>query len=287
MADDEHTEDASAPESAPDNVLQVAVQERLPVTFFDEVVLAVRAADGLIYLAVHDLCTIVELSPSAQVRRIRAHEDLVEGLVRANIDTGYGIKAQYFLQLDLCPLWLVSVNTRRTRAAVKGRLRHLRRYLITEIYAAFARVSGLPEQSSRHIEDLRDLDRIEPAVTDLAERQSRLEESQSKARLAWRDLDARIRALESRSGQVITPAQRGYLYTLVQAWGAARADHEPQTSRNPYAACWAALKARFHLARYDDLPAEQYADAVAFVRAAYRQLTDTDLDIPEQSELDL
>jgi hypothetical protein len=191
------------------------------------------------------------------------------------------------LHLDLCPLWFVTVTTRRTNAAVNGRLRHLRRYLITEIYAAFVRTSGLPEQSSRQIEDLRDLDQIEPALHDLAERQARMEARQDKARQAWRDLDARVRALEVRSGQAITPAQRGYLSTLVQAWGAARAEQDPQSTRNPYAACWAAVKARFRIARYEDLPASQYAEAVAFVRAAYHQMTGTDLDIPEQSELDL
>ncbi len=287
MTDADHTENTPEADTTPDDVPHIPVHERLPVTFVDQVVLAVRAPDGLIYLAVKDLCTIVELVPAAQVRRIRAHENLNEGLVQADIDTGYGVKAQYFLQLDRCPLWFVTVNTRRTKAAVKGRLRHLRRYLITEIYAAFARTSGLPEQSSRQIEDLRDLDQIEPALHDLAERQARMEASQDKARQAWRDLDARVRALEVRSGQAISPAQRGYLYTLVQAWGAARAERDPQSTHNPYAACWAAVKARFRIARYEDLPAGQYAEAVAFVRTAYHQMTGMDLDIPEQSELDL
>ena len=200
MATPEHPEDADAAIPASHTAPRIDIGEQLPVTFFDQVVLAIRAADGLIYLAVHALCAIVELASAAQLRRIRAHEDLREGLVQAAVDTGYGIKAQYFLQLDLCPLWFITVNTRRAKPAVKGRLRHLRRYLITEIYAAFTRLSGLPEHSSRQIEDLGDLDQIEPAFQELAERQARIEASQGKARHAWRDLDARVRALEVRSG---------------------------------------------------------------------------------------
>ena len=73
----------------------------------------------------------------------------------------------------------------------------------------------------------------------------------------------------------------------MQAWGAAHAKQNPHLTRNPYAACWAALKARFRIARYEDLPASQYADAVAFVRATYHHLTGVDLDLPEQGELDL
>lgn len=265
----------------------ITVRERLPITIFEDVALAIRGDDGLIYLAVSDICAVVQLAPYSQLRRIRSNEDLVDGLVRAAIDTGYGVKEQYFLQLELYPLWLIGVNTRKAAPQVRGRLQHLKRYLIAEVYAAFARITGLPESSSRDLEDLRELDQIETSLNDLAARQQRLEESQARARQAWRDLDARMRALEGQRDEVITDAQRGYLYTLVQAWGQARAERQPESVRNPYAACWAALKARFRLSRYEDLPKREYPAAVAFVRDAYRQLTGTDLDIPEQTSLDL
>jgi hypothetical protein len=266
----------------------IVVQERLPITLFDTVALAVRGEDGLIYLALNDICAVVNLAPSSQLRRIRGSEDLVDGLVQAELDTGYGVKAQYFLQLELYPLWLIGVNTRKASAQTRGRLQHLKRYLIAEVYAAFARATGLPEASSREIEDLHDLDHLSHALDNLEGRQQQLEESQERARRAWRDLDARLRALEGKRVDVITGAQRGYLYTIVQAWGQARAALHPETATsNPYAACWATFKARFHLDHYEDLPMREYANAVAFVRDAYRQLTGKELDIPEQTTLDL
>lgn len=274
------------PKPNPD-IPRIAVRERLPITLFDTVALAIRGDDGLIYLALSDICGVVNLAPSSQLRRIRGNEDLADGLVFAAIDTGYGVKEQYFLQLELYPLWLMGVNTRKAAPQTHGRLRHLKRYLIAEVYAAFARVTGLPETSSREIEDLRDLDSIEHSLTTLTERQEQLAASQERARRAWKDMDARLRALESRSTGVISDAQRGYIYTLVQAWGQARAARDPESARNPYAACWATLKARFRLSRYEDLPLAEYAAAVAFVRDAYRQITGTELDIPEQSALDL
>jgi len=276
----------STPEQPPETPLMEA-RERLPITLFDSVALAIRGGDGLIYLAVSDICSVVNLAPSSQLRRIRGNEDLADGLVRAAVDTGYGVKEQYFLQLELYPLWLIGVNTRKAAPQTRGRLQHLKRYLIAEVYAAFARATGLPETSSREIEDLRDLDQIEGSLNDLDARQRQLEESQERARRAWRDLDARVRALEGQREGAITEAQRGYLYTLVQAWGQARAAREPNASRNPYAACWATLKARFRLSRYEDLPLREYPTAVAFVRDAYRQLTGSELDIPEQGTLDL
>ena len=51
-------------------------REQLPITLFDGAVLAVRAADGAIYLVVQDLCTALGLIPSSQLRAIRADERL-------------------------------------------------------------------------------------------------------------------------------------------------------------------------------------------------------------------
>lgn len=266
----------------------LTIVEQMPITMFDEAVLAARTTDGLIYLVIADLCALVSLDTASQVRRIRTHEDLSEGLARAAIDTGFGIKAQLFLQIDLCPIWFVTINTRRAKPSVRGRLQHLRRYLIAETYAAFARATGLPEQSSRQIEDLGELDRIDPALNDLAERQGRLEASQDKARQAWRALDARVRALEYQVAGVISPAQRGHIYNLVHAWATARVERaNTLTYSAAIASCWATLKARFRLARYTDLPAKEYDTCIAFIRASYRSLTGEELALPEQGELDL
>lgn len=51
-------------------------REQLPITLFDGVVLAVRAADGHIYLVLRDLCTTLELISSSQLRAIRADQRL-------------------------------------------------------------------------------------------------------------------------------------------------------------------------------------------------------------------
>jgi len=105
---------------------------------------------------------------------------------------------------------------------------------------------------------------------------------------AMREIQERIDALESRQTGTISRAQRGYIYQIVQAWGAAKAERGPRISRSgAFAACWSAFKLRYRIARYGDLPAKQYQEAVAFVRQSYRTLTGVELDLPEQGELPL
>lgn len=269
-------------------------REQLPVTYFGGVVLAVRHPDGTIYLSIRDLCDVIGLNRSSQMRRLRRHADLGKGLVPFLVQTAGGRQAQEFLALEKVPTWLLSV-TARTTDAVRDKLSYLQTYLVREVYAAFARLAGLPEQESRQIEDLEDLRRLDTSLNALAERQAQIEASQDMAREAWRDMAAQIRALtdrltalEQQTEGPLTRGQRGHLYQLVQTWGAAKAKREPRLSKSAaFHAVWAALNARFRVARYEDIPAARYREAVQFVEMAYQALTGEALSLPEQGELDL
>lgn len=285
----------TTPEVPGDTRPTITPREQLPVTYFGSVVLAARHPDGSIALAVRDLCEMLGVNRSSQMRRIEAHADLRQGLVSFWVQTAGGPQPQEFLQLEKVPAWLLGISSRRTSDATQDKLRHLQAYLVQEVYAAFARLAGLAEQGSRQIEDLEDLRRMDLAVNALAERQARIEQSQDRAREAWRDLSAQIRELagrmaevEQRVGGTITRAQRGHLYQLVQAWGAARAEKDARIRRSAaFQAVWAAFKVRFQLARYEDLPVARYREAVQFINDNYRALTGSDLDLPEQGELEL
>ena len=274
--------------------------EQVVVTFFDLPCLTVRDADGSIYLSIGDMCAATGVNRSSQMRRLRNHRQLAKGLKQFRIPTPGGLQNQEFLHLQMTAAWLLSIGSARTgdadrQQAVRERLDYLQLHLIDEVYRAFARLTGLPESGAAAIEDLDDLRQIDPTLSALAERMATMEQSQGRARDAWRSLRVdlstlatRVQALEQKVGGTITKAQRGYIYQLVQAWATARAEREPRLSRSAaYAACWATLKRHYQLASYEDLPAAKFADCIAFIKHAYRQATGEDLNLPEQSEMDL
>ena len=276
--------------------------ELLPITLLDAAVLAVRAGDGTIYLSCRDVCQAFSVSLGPQLRRLRNHAVLSTGLARFRVPTAGGPQAQDFLLLEHVPTWLVLINGARVSDTVRERLVWYQRYIIREVYRAFAALTGLPDGESRQIEDLADLSRIGLALSELdsrqratESRQEALEHSQQQARQVWldlqnamREIQARVDALDSQPAGPISRSQRGYIYQLVQAWGMAKAERDSRVSRNgAFAACWTALKLRYRIARYEDLPANKYQDAIAFIRQSYRALTGTDLDLPEQGELPL
>ena len=262
--------------------------ETLVVTFFEHPCLAARATDGTIYVSIRDLCDAVGLRSHSQIRRLRADEDLRTGLQTFRVVTAGGPQDQEFLILEFVPTWVSSVQRSRASVSVRERLRFLRLFAIRETYNAFVRVAGLPAGASRAIEDLRDLERVDDAMITIAERQQAIEESQQLARSAWRELDARIRSLEEKVGGLISTSQRGHIYQLVQVWATARSALEPELSRSEiFQACWGAIKTRYRIAKYEQLPAAQYADCVQYIKSAYRRLTGDDLNLPEQTTLDL
>lgn len=269
--------------------------EQLPITLFDSVVLAARTSDGTIWLVLRDLCAALGLALEAQRRRIRAN-DLLH-LSQLRLREGHQLRILDVLQLDDVSVWLIGVQSQRVNEDVRQRVEYVRAYLITAVRAAFAQLTGLPE-TSRQVEDLRDLDRIEVALRGLEElgaRQNSLEANQDRARAAFGDLTAlireiqsRVQALEAQSKQHLSPAQRGTIHQLVQTWGNAQAARHPdQRSGESIRACWRQFNQRFGISTYTDLPAARYDEAIQFIKQQYRALTGREIDAVEQTGMEL
>ena len=263
--------------------------ETLVVTFFEHPCFTARLADGTIALSIRDLCDAIGLRLYSQLRRLRADPDLAEGIVRLRVPTAGGMQDQDFLILEFVAAWVSTTDRSRASAIVQERLRYLRIFSIRHVNDAIARAAGLPEGPSRNIEELNDLSRYDEAIRGLAQQQRAMEESQEKARQAWRDHELRLRTIETQLvGEVVlSRSQRGVIYQLVQSWAQARVEHEHITSAAAFAGCWSAIKARYKVAKYEDIRASQFDDCVADIQRAYQQLTGIPLEVSEQGELPL
>jgi hypothetical protein len=269
--------------------------EQLPVPLFDGVVLAARSPDGAVYLALRDLCITLKLNLAAQRRRIRDDDNL--HLLALRIFDGRQFRSLDFLLLDDVPTWILTIQLAAVNDEVRDRIRYIKEYLVGAVKAAFAQLTHLPDKPSRAIEDLRELDRIEQAfenLTSLASRQESLEQSQDRARMVFRDMQAqlvqlqsRIQVLEQQAKIRISPAQRGTLYNMVQRWGQAAATRQKIDAGEGIRASWRLFNKRFDLATYTDLPAAYYDDAIQFIKEQYRGLTNREIDAVEQGGLEL
>lgn len=262
--------------------------EQSPIPIFDTVALAVRSGDGLIWLAVNDLAVAVNVVPHAQRRRVRANVLLRRYVREFRVQTAGGAQPQLFLQLEGVGLWVMTINTATVSDAIRDRLVWLQQHLEQAVRRAFAEAAGLPERSS-DVEDLDDLSRVDAILQGLVQQQGALRGSQDKLAQTVAELAERVRTLEAQQtseAPLISKAQRGQLYDLVLQWASQlQARNEQMTIGAARATCWATFKRRFKLAEYHHLPASRYDEAIAFIRAAYRDLGGGDL--PSQASLDL
>lgn len=202
--------------------------------------------------------------------------------------TAGGLQAVDCLILEFVPAWIATVSRANATPIVQERLRYFTLFSIRDVYAAVAREAGLPAASSRQIEELGDLTAFDASIQRLAERQQAIEDSQDKARQAWRNLDARVRRLEEAAVEgKLSVRQRGMVYHLVQTWAEGRATRERVSIGVALRACRSALCTRYKVSRYEDIERQYYDVCVGYIQRQYKKLTGSDLHLPEQGELDL
>jgi hypothetical protein len=270
-------------------------REQLPITLFDHVVLSARTEDGQIHLSLRDLCDALSLELTRQRRRINTNPSL--HLIQLRVLQGRQLRTLDFLLLDDVSLWILNVQTLRVSPEVRARFEYVKTYLETAVRQAFATLTGLPEGPSNTIEDLTDLDQIDLALrefTALRDRQESIEQSQDRARLAYRDLfqmvrdlRGRVQSLEAQAKLRLSPAQRGTIYQMVQVWGEARAEQDSRLMAGAAIhRCWREINARFGISTYTDLPAAQVDAAIQFIKAQYHALTGQELPAVAQAGLE-
>lgn len=282
---------------------------QLPIVLFDAVVLALRGDNGLIYLSFPDLCSMFNQRVQRQRRRIR-EIPMLAPLASFRIFLNNQVRVIDAMVLDDVPSWLLATRPRTVDPVVARRISYVQDYLKGTVNEAFAALTGLAIQQSNRIEalgDLAQLDESAAALQALRERQQGIEESQDKARTAFRGLQTRQGSVETTVTQLadevarlreelrrvqqvlesrITPEQQNTLYRLVHAWGDARAAAKGGTSGPEIRRSWAELNAAMGVTQYTKIPAAKFDRAVQHIQQQYQVITGQELPATQQTTLE-
>lgn len=269
-----------------ENKLQVRVQRE--VSFYDDVLIAVRGVDDDIYVSLPHLCDALGLDRQAQTRRIQRHTVLDAGLRQGDalLEKG-GRRNIYLLRVDLIPLWLAGISSRAVRPELQPKIERYQSEVASLLYREM-QAGTLTLDPDVDFDALLDDDsaaaqayKMARAVLDLARHQLLLE-----ARLTRR-LDAQEAALDAglaRLGQLearlgedpahISPAQASQLSQAVKA---VALKMSAKTGRNEYGGVYGELYRRFEITSYKLLPADRFAAAMAWLTEWHQALVD---DVP-------
>ena len=111
--------------------------------FYDDELIAIKAEDGQIYVSLRHLCESIGVTRQPQVRRIREHHVLSKGYTGGTIMIppgkrgGGGRQQAGVLRVDLVPLWLSGIDTKRVKESVREKLEKYQEEVAKVLWEAF------------------------------------------------------------------------------------------------------------------------------------------------------
>jgi len=240
--------------------------EQKTVDFYGDELIALRGNDRQIYVSVSHLCSILEINRRSQVRRIRDHTVLADGYLLGGVETAGGQQTMGLLRVDLVPLWLTGLDTRRVAPEIKEKLERYQREAAKVLWEAFQEgrltmatsIDELLETESPAAQAYK----MASAIMQMA-RQQLLLESQVGAHTAQlAEYGKRLETIEEQlgdPGQHITPEQAMQISQAVKAVA-----HElgKNSRRNEYGGVYGELYRRYSINSYKALPKSKFDDAL-------------------------
>lgn len=261
------------------NKLEVVDQRE--VTFYGDELIAVKAADGNIYVSFRHLCDALGVSRNSQVRRIKRQPILDKGYKGGAIMTppseegvGGGRQQAGLLRVDLVPLWLAGIDTGRVNEDIRPKLERYQEEVARVLWEAFqaGRLTADPAFSDLLKQDTLAVQAYKTAlaVVDLARAQVILESQLT-------DHEKRLEAIEAQLGDPDRFVTRDQASRISQAVKAVAMEYGRKTKRNEYGAVYGELYRKFNIPDYKSLPAAKFQAAMNFLTEWYQSLTDKDV----------
>ena len=272
--------------------------EQKSVIFYDDELLAVRSKDGQIYVSFRHLCDSFGLDRRSQLRKIRDHEILSEGYAGGVIMTppgergGGGRQQAGLLLVDLIPLWLTTINTKRVREEIRDKIKRYQREAAKVLWEAFQSgrltMQGDLDELLKSDSPAANAYRMAIAMAELARQQLFLEAQIEQQRT---EIAEQRQLIESHSNQLQTNSERlerlentvetssryisdAQASEISQAVKAIARELSKQSGRNEYGGVYGELYRRFSITSYKQLPANKFQPAMNFLNNWYAELTD-------------
>jgi hypothetical protein len=261
----------SQAESKPNAGLTVVEQRE--VTFYDDELTAVLAADGQVYVSIRNMCHALGLNTQAQTRRIRRQPILDDGYEGVAImATPGGQQRGAVLRVDLVPLWLSGIDTKRVKEAIRPKLERYQREAAKVLWEAF-REGRLTTEPL--FDELLAQDTPEAQAYKMIQGMLQLARNQLMMRSQLQDHAQRLEQIEATlgdPGRAVTPDQASQISQAVKAVAMLLSK---RSGSNQYGSVYGELYRKFGITSYKLLPADKFEKASNWLTEWYQTL-DTD-----------
>jgi len=257
--------------------VELTVVEQREVTFYGDELTAVRAADGHVYVSIRNMCHALGLNTQAQARRIQRQPILDDGYEGVAImATPGGQQRGAVLRVDLVPLWLSGINTKRVKESIRPKLERYQREAAKVLWEAFqeGRLTAEPL-----FDELLAQDTPEAQAYKMIQGMLQLARNQMMMRAQLQDHAQRLEQIEATlgdPGRAVTPDQASQISQAVKAVAMLLSK---RSGSNQYGSVYGELYRKFGITSYKLLPADRFREAADWLTEWYQAL-DGDPDDP-------
>lgn len=267
------------------NKALVSIEQR-EITFYDDEIIAVKAADGEVYVPIRPLCDLLGISWSGQSERIKRDAVLSDAaqFVRVTRTNSKGGNPNVMaLPLPMLHGWLFGINARRVKEEIREKLVRYQRECYAVLSDAFLenKVTARPDSD---IEELLNTDspaaqayKMIMAMAQMARQQLLMEKRIEVTEQGIGALDTRVQILEARGGDMSRQIDNAQASSISQAVKAIAIELGKRSNSNEFGGVYGELYRRYEVTSYRELPAVRYAEAMAFLRDWYASLAGGDV----------
>lgn len=246
------------------------------VSFYESEITAVLI-EGDVYVSINSMCDALELNRRGQRQRIERNDVLSDGVGMCVIHTPQGgNQATAVLRVDLVPLWLAGVSTRRLDDDKQARLVNFQKRAAKVLWEAFQR---------GELTDNLDIDALAAAgdevagayqtakaIMTLARNHLQLRQQQQMNTSQLVEHAQRLEALETAVSSPARTISESQATEISQAVKTVALILSKQTKSNQYGAIYGEMYRRYHITSYKQLPLSKFADCMSWLNEWREQL---------------
>jgi hypothetical protein len=258
----------------------VPIEQKI-VNFYNDEIVAIRAADGTVYVPIRPICDNLGVTLAGQRERINRDPVLSEVATSVSVTLTQQARDMICLPLKFIPGWLFGINAERVKPELRSAIIRYQKECFDVLAEAFVegRLTAEPafEDLLRADSSAAQAYKMARALMEMARQQLILESRVVEHAAQLASHEDRLEQIESAlgdRGRFITPEQASSISQAVKSIAMALGK---KSGRNEYGAVYGEFYRKFGIPSYRELPARRFDEAARFLTEWYQTLTGDDL----------
>lgn len=261
---------------------KLIVAEQREVTFYDDLITAVKGEDGDVYVPIRPICDLLSVDWSSQRRRIERDLVLSTVVVTATVAAADGRQREMSaLPLRYLNGWLFGISAIRVKNdEVRENLIRYQHDCYQVLFDAFGQnaVTAAPDPL---IDELLKGDSPEAqayqmamAVANMARQQLSIKAEVERAKSQLTDHENRLQIIEADRGDDNRYVTNSQAIQIAQGVKQIALELSKRSKRNEFGGVYGELHRQFSVPGYKQLPAPKFNEAMNFLRQWWEAITD-------------